>query len=307
MLFNIATRDVAETVKTNEVHLYMYADDMALASDSLRSLQEAFDKLVDWANSNSLELNPRKTVQKTFRKGGRLPATTQIMYKDTELTRVNSYKYLGVTLQTNGRSFTKHFKDKTAAAIIAMNEIKVIHQLSLETAIALFHIKISPIISYTIENIWEHLSKNDLALIERVKAMYLKKVLCLAKNAPSRLTYELTRQPFYIEELRLRILLPSTREYQALLQELHAKKADIWADFYRTDAMMTYDWKKPGYELRHSITRYAVHGFHHRLCRKKNYHDRDLNCVCELCGKLCERYHAEVCTKRTTSLTALCT
>jgi hypothetical protein len=127
-----------------------------------------------------------------------------------------------------------------------MNEIKVIRQLSIATAIALFQIKISPIISYAIENIWEHLSKNDLALIERVKAMYLKKVLYLTKNAPSRLTYELTRQPFYIEELRLRILLPSTREYQALLQELHAKKADICTDFDKTDAMMTSEWKKPG-------------------------------------------------------------
>jgi hypothetical protein len=37
MLFNIATRDVAETVKTDEVHLYMYADDMALASTSLKA------------------------------------------------------------------------------------------------------------------------------------------------------------------------------------------------------------------------------------------------------------------------------
>jgi hypothetical protein len=91
-----------------------------------------------------------------------------------------------------------------------MNEIKVIRQLSIETAISLFHIKISPIISYAI---WEHLSKSDLALIERVKATFLKKVLCLAKNAPSRITYELTRQPFYIEELRTRILLPATRAY----------------------------------------------------------------------------------------------
>jgi hypothetical protein len=284
----------------------MYADDMALASTSLRRLQEAFDKLVDWANSNSLELNPRKTVQMTFRKGGRLPATTHIKHKDTELTRVNAYKYLGVTLQTNGRSSTKHIKDKTAAAIIAMNEIKVIRQLSIETAIALFHIKISPIISYAIDNIWEHLSKNDLALIERVKATYLKKVLCLAKNAPSRITYELMRQPLYIEELRTRILLPATRAYQVFLQELHAKKADIWIDFYRTDTMTTSDWKEPGYKLRHSVTRYAAHGFHHRLCRRKNYHDPDLKCICEFCGKLCERYHGEVCTKRT-SLTALCT
>jgi hypothetical protein len=141
---------VAETVKTDEVHLYMYADDMALASTSLKRLQEASDKLVEWANSNSLELNPRKTVQMTFRKGGRLPPMTQIKHKDTELTGVNAHKYLGVTLQINGRSFTKHIKDKTAAAIIAMNEIKVI-QLSIKTAIALFHIKISPIISYAID------------------------------------------------------------------------------------------------------------------------------------------------------------
>jgi hypothetical protein len=31
--------------------------------------------------------------------------------------------------------------------------------MCIETAIALFHIKISPIISYAIDNIWEHLSK----------------------------------------------------------------------------------------------------------------------------------------------------
>jgi hypothetical protein len=135
-----------------------------------------------------------------------------------------------------------------------MNEIKAIRQLSIETAIALFHIKISSIISYATDNIWEYLSKNDLALIERVKATYLKKVLCLAKNAPSRITYELMKQPFYIEELRTIILLPSTREYQVFLQELYAKKADIWIDFYRTDAMMTSEWKEPGYKLRHSIT-----------------------------------------------------
>jgi hypothetical protein len=62
-----------------------------------------------------LELNPRKTVQMTFRKGGRLPATAQIKHKDTELTRVNAYKYLGVTLQTNGRSFTKHIKENSSS------------------------------------------------------------------------------------------------------------------------------------------------------------------------------------------------
>jgi hypothetical protein len=132
----------------------------------------------------------------------------------------------------------------------------------------------------------KYLSKNDLALIERVKATYLKRALCLAKNAPSRITYELTKQPFYIEELRTRILLPSTRAYQVFLQELYPKEADIWIDFYRTDAMMTSKWKEPGYELRHSVTWYATHGFHHRSCRRKNYHDPDLNCVCALCGKL---------------------
>ena len=150
----------------------------------------------------------------TFRKGRRLPATTNITtYQNSNLSMVNSYKYLGVTLQTNGKSFTKHIKEKAAAAIASMNEVRALPRLSLETAIQLFHIKISPIMTYALEIVWEHLKKSDLKLLENVKARYLKKALCLAKNTPSRLVYELTREPFYVEEIRLRIMLPSTTQY----------------------------------------------------------------------------------------------
>ena len=92
-----------------------------------------------------------------------------------------------------------------------------------------------------------HLTKSDLTLLEKVKATYLKKTLYLARNVPSRLVYELTREPFYIEELRLKLLLPYTLQYQELLDDLKAKKASIWLEFYITDAMTSSEWKDKGY------------------------------------------------------------
>lgn len=299
--------DVTKEIATEGVSILIYADDMTLASTSLEKLQEAFDKLVIWAVKNNLKLNSQKTVLMTFRNGGRLPSTLKILHGDTQLARVSQFKYLGVTLQTSGKSFAKHVKDRVNAAISAMSDIKLLQKLSIQTSISLFHIKISPIMTYGIEIIWDHLTKTDLALIEKVKSIFLKKTLCLSKTTPSRLVYELTREPFYLEELRLKFQLPSTAQYQTVLNELHAKKSLIWSDFYTTDAMTTNEWKTPGYELRHTLTRFAVHGFHYKLCCKKHFHEPDETCICELCERLCDRYHAKACEKRLSSLTELCT
>ena len=49
-------------------------------------------------------------------------------------------------------------------------------------------------------------------------------------------TYDLTNEPFLIEELRMKMHLPSTDPYQKLLDEFKAKSEAIWMEFYSTDA-----------------------------------------------------------------------
>ena len=72
----------------------------------------------------------------------------------------------------------------------------------METALRLFRLKITSIATYGLEIIWEYLTKRDFMELERIKATLLKKAMCLSKYTPSRLVYELTKEPFYIEELR---------------------------------------------------------------------------------------------------------
>ncbi|KAJ4435407.1 hypothetical protein ANN_18022 [Periplaneta americana] len=115
--------------------------------------------------------------------------------------------------------------------------------------------------------------------------------MCLSKYTLSRLVYELAKQPFYIEDLRHQLLLPSTAHYNTTLMELKEKKRHIWSDFYSTDAMSTTEWMQGGYDLRHIMTRLAVHGFHYMICQNKKFHQPDAECMCELCSELCDRYH----------------
>ena len=139
----------------------------------------------------------------------------------------------------------------------------------MEAAIKLFHINVLPIATRGLQLIWEHLNTSCLRKLEKVKAIYLKKASGLSKHALSGTVYELTKEPFLIEELRLKLDLPSTRSYDLTVNELQRKKAAIWHDFYSTEAMTTEDWKQTNYELWHLVTRMAVHGFHHKICTNK--------------------------------------
>ncbi|KAJ4425868.1 hypothetical protein ANN_27494 [Periplaneta americana] len=58
-----------------------------------------------------------KTVTMTFRKGGRAAANV-IMYGTEPLTRVPHFKYLGITMQTQGNVYTLNIKERAPEAVI---------------------------------------------------------------------------------------------------------------------------------------------------------------------------------------------
>lgn len=306
LLFIIATAEVPREIATENVQIYAYADDMAIISQNLDNAQTAFNKLITWAEKNDLTLNERKTVKMTFRRGGRIAAKDCIMYKNNPLQNVPHFKYLGITLQSRGDIYDLHIKERTLAARTTTNSITNLNKLSLSTATTLFRLKVAPVITYGLEIIWENLKRKNLEDIEKVKANFLKKTLSVSKYTPSRLTYVLANEQFFIEELRHDLLLPYTEAYEELLLELNKKKQEIWPDFFSTDAMIYREWTQARYDLRHTMTRFAVHGFHHRICQTEKYHEPDEKCKCKLCGSNCDRYHLMWCKQRENSLTDFC-
>ena len=139
-----------------------------------------------------------------------------------------------------------------------------------------------------------------------MKARYLKRVLGVSQHTRSRLVYELSKETFFVKDLKTSLMLPTTTAYKDALRELNNKK-DIWEDFYMTEAMTNRIWTETNYQLRHVINRRAVHGFHLKFCSEARFHEPSDECRCKLCSAPCDRYHITECTARMLSMTKLAT
>ncbi|KAJ4432881.1 hypothetical protein ANN_21520 [Periplaneta americana] len=171
LLFNIATADVTQVCPPT-TSFFIYADDMALGPTKKEDVQETFNRIVNWANENQLQINRDKTVQMTFRRGGRKTDNDTLYYKNEPLKVTNAFKYLRITLQTTTKSFRINVKERPTSAIKAIFDIKNIRQLNLDTATRLFEAKIVPTLTYGIDIIWTYLSLRDLRTMENVKARF---------------------------------------------------------------------------------------------------------------------------------------
>jgi hypothetical protein len=164
-------------------------------------------------------MNQEKTVQMTFRKGGRNATGDNISLLDNALAIVKKYKYLEITLQITATSFSIHIQERAAAAIKAIYNMKNITSLSTSTSMLLFSTTVSLIITYGIHAIWDKLTIGKLNKIEKIKAMFMKRATRVGKTAASRLVYQLMRETCFVEDIRPQHHLPSTGPYQELRQQ----------------------------------------------------------------------------------------
>jgi len=112
-----------------------------------------------------------------FRKGGKLAESARIKCNGKHFQRVNHFKYLGLTIQTTGKSFRIHLRSRMIAAVRAMNDIKDLKRIALGTAMQLFRLKVVPTLTYGIDLILEYFTRKQLLELEKMKARYLKRVL----------------------------------------------------------------------------------------------------------------------------------
>jgi len=181
----------------------MYADDLAIYSDHLTTVQEALNCLERWCDRSGLTVNQTKTEAMKFRRRGKLSANDNLYYKGTQLKFVNQYEYLGLIIPFNCKGFAKHVKNRASKALRATYGIKNPRMLSVETAHSLFKLKIQPIITYGLQHIWKYLTPASLCVIDGVKAAFVKRTLGISRMSSSRLAYLMAdTQPLVIDLLR---------------------------------------------------------------------------------------------------------
>ena len=81
-----------------ELFLLMFADDIALMSDTVIGLQREINTLEQFCNENKLTVNEKKTKIVVFKKGGKLARSEKWLYKGCYLECVSSFHYVGLLL-----------------------------------------------------------------------------------------------------------------------------------------------------------------------------------------------------------------
>ena len=186
----------------------------------------------------------------------------------------------------------------------SFDEIKKLHRLSLHSAVVLFKMKLMPIISYGLSELWEHLTESDLKRLEQSFTFYMKRALCLHRSARNRYVYALSGSPLMVDEIRERIRGVKTDAFEAILQAWNIKATDALAVVSQEEIFRKPElWASSALNDRHVFTRYLVHGYHHHLCKNSSYHEpNEALCVCRYCGESCPKYHGSRCQAENVSL-----
>ena len=297
LLFSVLVSDLPKVIKQRHPHVevLMYADDLVIYSRSRFHLQQSLATLQRYVTANDLVVNVSKTKAMKFRRGGREAASDALRLGSNPIEYVSHFPYLGVELTMYGTSFTRHVVDRVRKGFLAFHAIPNPQKLSLRTAVALFDLKIGPTVAYGIQVIWPHLTKANLAALDGVKAAFLKRCLGVHRTSRNRLVYLAAGTPLFVEDLVEKHILPRTAAYEDHIRTWEEKMADIDPAFFNTVAMFSDGWKAQNNAGRHRLLRFAMHGFHHKICLTEGFHESNDRCICRLCGSHCPTYHLQEC------------
>lgn len=266
-------------------------------------IRKALKMLKNWCLSNGMLVNTDKTKMMIFRSAGPLKKVDIFMYNEKQLEIVNTFSYLGVTLQTSGTTFSKHIEKRFAQTITILHAFTDIHLLSLDNALKLFYMKFTPIIEYSIRVIWPYLTMKNLQNIDRILSEYLKRVCQVSTYTKNRIILTICDTPTLANKIKAKYQLEATIEYQKYLKRHCEKMDNIDRDLFLSPAMTQSKWKNSMQENRHVVTRHAAHGYHHLICQNnKEYHMAEDACICKLCNLPARQYHLLNCKANDRSL-----
>ena len=212
MLFNLYIEDVkyifgqlddAIPLYQDSINHFLYADDLVLVSKSAKGLQNCLNKLADYADSKHLTINVTKSKTMVFNSSGKF-IKEQFHIHNKTLEPVRSFSYLGFEVKPSGtvKHATNTLYDKANKALRPLLCAIARFKLPTKTSIKLFHILISPIALYNVEN-WATMTEKELESFERtsifdkvsnakidiIHRKFLKYTLGLSKSCPNMAIY----------------------------------------------------------------------------------------------------------------------
>ena len=182
-----------------DIKSLMFADDLAIISDTPAGLQRAINVLQETSQRLGLTINLDKTKVMVFRAGGFLGRREKWFLGDKKIDVVNSYKYLGFILTTklSGEIALSDYVGKAKRKII--NIIRTMKALGKHNASVFFKLidaQVKPLALYASE-VWGVFPHET---VEKIQLFALKKLLGVTKKTPNCLVYgETGRFPFSID------------------------------------------------------------------------------------------------------------
>ncbi|KAI5716031.1 hypothetical protein M8J77_026325 [Diaphorina citri] len=279
--------------KYQSIKCLMFADDLVVYSEKLEDLQKAMEDLHNWCTTYKMTININKTKIIKFRNGGKTKRTDILMYDNKNIEFTNEYMYLGILMQPT-LTITKHIQSKSIKASHSMGTIKNMKHLKLTTIHKIFLIKIWPTVCYSFEVLAEDLQHSHLLELDKIKAKLYKKAMCLHKSTSNTLVFHMAGVRRFgeevIEKYNSKISPSEIQKYEEIIENKNMEF--VIKNYTSGPAFKSNTWKNNNQPNRHIITRYTVHGFHHLICTKKEYHTEYDNCICKLCKLVInERYH----------------
>jgi hypothetical protein len=126
----------------------MFADDTMIIANSPEELHNTLDALHKYVSSWNLSVNTAKTKILVFRKGGLINHTW--IYNNETLKQVDSFNYLGMCLNFNGKFNVtqKKLADQGQTVLFGLNCNFQKFEFNAETHCQLFDMYVGSIISY---------------------------------------------------------------------------------------------------------------------------------------------------------------
>ena len=180
-----------------KILVLLYADDTIILANTAQGLQKSLNDLGEYCKKWNLTVNSSKTKITIFGNRKAKSNTYKFLYNNSNLEIVETFRYLGIVFNFNGK-FTMCKKSLKAQAMKAMfsllNKCRRL-ELPIDMQLELFDKTIVPILLYGCE-IW---GTDYCQLIESVHLRFCKHILGLKKSTPNCMVYgELGRFPLEI-------------------------------------------------------------------------------------------------------------
>jgi hypothetical protein len=176
ILFSLYVAEMS-TVHPN-IHMLKYADDTVilecLHESGASNLQNEMNTIVQWCDTNYLNINAAKTKEMLFTNKRHSPAPPNISIHTNDIERVDSYRYLGTTI-TSKLSFTTNAELTAAKANKRLYIMKKLHYIKAgsNTINHAYTAFIESILSYHLPIVYGHMSAADKSVLNHtIKTAY---------------------------------------------------------------------------------------------------------------------------------------